>query len=936
MNHQLLNASGSAQDAQPAGRGPIKQISCLLPVWGYAYIRKFMEVALPTWLAPGNLPAIAHLAATEFVFLTSREDELYLRTHPAFKRLSKVCKTRVHFVDHLITGNNYSTTITLSYLEAVRAADEKMLDTCFLFLVSDYVVADGSFRSVVERIQAGRSGIQVGNFQVVEEDALAWLTDKQQTDPTVLKLPPRGLMKWALSHLHPATVANTVNYPITHNDHTNRLFWRVDNQTLIGRFYLMHMIAIRPETRDFIIGSSCDYSFIPEMCPSDNVEIITDSDSYLVIELQPRKHESHFLKAGPQSTAKLARTLSEWTTARHRANSKATVVFHAGEIPQKISEAITEADEFLDRVASRMTAPKRHRNHPYWKGAMAAFNEATGARLMVDEWRRALGMPDPELDRAWFNRWVIEKLRFAFFGKPPHVRPWHPRHPDYSLIVENIEQIRLDERSHLLLVADISTIFTASFSDGGERVVRLRSSHMLKQPQEVYDGLRNRFDLCLLEIDELDFEKADELLDKIAPMMRDGATALVSVLNRRAGDRNLEFQIAVGRNGSRLLRPYSRSLTFFFVKGTGLRERSLRWMMQIARMAWEKPVLGIPTLFILGPPLALLCGVAGWLATVRVNVPPKSYISSMLARITIDAERANEVYEFSHSRVLRNRKHKDLGLPADYKLPPREGIGQSPAIGHLLTGRENVTPANDKRTIGSNMQPSAESSEGTREPQYNRCLEIRDQQGLTPLGLMTNQVWEDDPRRLTFLLARYKFVSKMLSGKKFVGELGCGDGFGTRIVMQTVEKIVAYDFDPLFVEDIRQRRSGRWPLEAHYHDILEAKLPNKHDGIYSLDVIEHIPRNEEHLYLEHLRDSLTEDGVLIVGSPSLESQTYASPPSKAGHVNCKSGEELKALLKNYFQNVFLFSMNDEVVHTGFAPMAHYLFAVCCQKNVTRL
>jgi len=42
---------------------------------------------------------------------------------------------------------------------------------------------------------------------------------------------------------------------------------------------------------------------------------------------------------------------------------------------------------------------------------------------------------------------------------------------------------------------------------------------------------------------------------------------------------------------------------------------------------------------------------------------------------------------------------------------------------------------------------------------------------------MTNQVWEDDPRRLTFLLARYKFVSKMLSGKKFVGELGCGDAF---------------------------------------------------------------------------------------------------------------------------------------------------------------
>lgn len=227
---------------------------------------------------------------------------------------------------------------------------------------------------------------------------------------------------------------------------------------------------------------------------------------------------------------------------------------------------------------------------------------------------------------------------------------------------------------------------------------------------------------------------------------------------------------------------------------------------------------------------------------------------------------------------------------------------------------------------------AAANSEGTREPQYNRCLEIRDRQGLTSLGLMTNQIFEDDPRRLTFLLARYKFVSKMLSGKKLVGELGCGDAFGTRIVMQEVDKIVAYDFDSVFIEDIAQRRSERWPVEAYYHDILEKRLPRDHDGIYSLDVIEHIPQSVEDVYLRHLRDSLTEDGVLIIGSPSLESQTYASPPSKAGHVNCKTGPDLKVLLGKYFSNVFLFSMNDEVVHTGFSPMAHYLFAIACQKK----
>ena len=74
--------------------------------------------------------------------------------------------------------------------------------------------------------------------------------------------------------------------------------------------------------------------------------------------------------------------------------------------------------------------------------------------------------------------------------------------------------------------------------------------------------------------------------------------------------------------------------------------------------------------------------------------------------------------------------------------------------------------------------------------------------------------------------------------------------------------------------------------------------------------------------------SLTDDAVMVVGMPSLESQAYASEGSKAGHVNCKSAPDLKALMQSFFRAVFMFSMNDEVVHTGYHKMAHYIFALC--------
>lgn len=67
--------------------------------------------------------------------------------------------------------------------------------------------------------------------------------------------------------------------------------------------------------------------------------------------------------------------------------------------------------------------------------------------------------------------------------------------------------------------------------------------------------------------------------------------------------------------------------------------------------------------------------------------------------------------------------------------------------------------------------------------------------------------------------------------------------------------------------------------------------------------------------------------VLIIGTPNVTANEYASAASKAGHINLQSAVTLKRLMERRFSNVFMFLMNDEVVYTGFAPMAHYLLAM---------
>jgi SAM-dependent methyltransferase len=220
------------------------------------------------------------------------------------------------------------------------------------------------------------------------------------------------------------------------------------------------------------------------------------------------------------------------------------------------------------------------------------------------------------------------------------------------------------------------------------------------------------------------------------------------------------------------------------------------------------------------------------------------------------------------------------------------------------------------------------SGRRTRDPVNQGLLETAEATGIERFGLMNNQVWQDDPKRLVFTLARYKFVAKMLAGQDRVVEIGCGDGFGARIVRQEVRHLLITDYDPLFIEDIEARAHPKWPIAARVHDMLAGPLPETFDALYSLDVLEHIMPADEPRFLAHVVRSLTPLGIAIIGMPSLESQAHASPASKEGHVNCQSGPVLRRTLLGHFHQVFMFSMNDEVVHTGFPPMAHYLLALC--------
>src|SRR3954466_1173677 len=116
------------------------------------------------------------------------------------------------------------------------------------------------------------------------------------------------------------------------------------------------------------------------------------------------------------------------------------------------------------------------------------------------------------------------------------------------------------------------------------------------------------------------------------------------------------------------------------------------------------------------------------------------------------------------------------------------------------------------------------SEQAQGEVQYQDAIQLIRSRGFERLGLVSSWAYLDDPKRLAFTFARYKFVSKMLLGCARALEVGCGDAFFSRVVRQEVGHLTAVDFDADFVADALDRSSERWPIEVKMHDMLEGPV----------------------------------------------------------------------------------------------------------------
>ena len=398
-----------------------------VPVWGAAYVERWLEQVLPSWLAQGNLPALAAGGSLTLQVLTTRADSRLIEAHALADRLRGVADLSLVEIDDLVPGGVPSVTLTLAFARAAAFSTRDGARPRLVFLNADFFLTDGSLASVARAFDAGARLLLCSSLRVTEHRGFERLAlEARQPDGTIT-LGSRAAMACALGAVHHTATACRVDQPLVSSVHPNQFFWRGDAGTLLARSFLMFPLAVLPQRAAGPATGYCDYGWIGTLAPEAPISVLSDSDDFLAVELSSPTQELDFVRAGPADAAATVQSLSVWMTPFSLPQPDTPLLFRAADPTPALDAVVQASQAHVDRLRADVRPVGDAENHPYWVSGVRAWLERrseAGVTTVPPELR----VPDPatETRDPALRRGVRLFGRGLLMGRPGGHHLWHP------------------------------------------------------------------------------------------------------------------------------------------------------------------------------------------------------------------------------------------------------------------------------------------------------------------------------------------------------------------------------------------------------------------------------------------------------------------------------------------------------------------------------
>src|SRR5690242_473768 len=141
-------------------------IHIIIPVWGAAYTRCFVDISLASLLAPGNLPALDRAAGHLIHIFTTASDRDVIEGSSTWRRAQALldCRIDVMRADLMKSGQPHLT-MSNCHREAIALAGERAAAT--MFYNPDIVLADGGMITLLRLLKQGKRAIQVVGLRLL-------------------------------------------------------------------------------------------------------------------------------------------------------------------------------------------------------------------------------------------------------------------------------------------------------------------------------------------------------------------------------------------------------------------------------------------------------------------------------------------------------------------------------------------------------------------------------------------------------------------------------------------------------------------------------------------------------------------------------------------------------------------------------------------------
>ncbi|WP_224005475.1 hypothetical protein [Aureimonas sp. SA4125] len=271
-DEKSLSEDGGTEEE--AADQPVTQF--LTPIWGMAYVERYLSVTLPSQLSKGNLQAYADEPAV-YTIVTQAPEMEAIKASPHFKTLKALMP--VEFVMHEPLDSEHAY-VRMTRCYNIGLSHHRGRSACFFLTADDYYSAS-LFSMAKKAVASGKRVVMVPTIRVVAESFEAELLSNDE-----IHLEAPDVVGMMLRHEHPMITACVVN-------NLNRDYHELPSQTIyrlpngyIGRWNVMHPLVVVLPTNPKPIRSTVDWNY-PALYVSKaaDIHIVRDSDHGAIASL---------------------------------------------------------------------------------------------------------------------------------------------------------------------------------------------------------------------------------------------------------------------------------------------------------------------------------------------------------------------------------------------------------------------------------------------------------------------------------------------------------------------------------------------------------------------------------------------------------------------------------------------------------------------------